>query len=300
MSFSRPKYLFEKRKKSEKAKSYYVQKRVHDLWQGHFDQKEIKRFLIIIISTITALFLISWYYYPPERQYSPAKDMISYLGDYLKNPAGWWYLSLAFMILGFSYFPLSFYVYRRIKYIRIGPARFFRVSMRLAGTFLILVGFFPDVDQRNFYISLFQTNTLHEIFAVLYFSFTFAAFFCYIVLVAFDQFGPYPTKILPRKISTGICIIFIVFFICLFYTQTYADRKELNYPYPGIYALSIWEWALWLHNNISFYLLTIILSIKIPNVPEDYEIEEKRKKPLIVKFLNVIKERIDEEFRKRA
>src|SRR6056297_531531 len=244
---------------------------------GNLSPKELRRFLFSIDLIFSILLIIARLTFPPWRNYQMTTHMISYLGDYIKNPKGWWALTMALMILGLALQPLAFYLYKRLKFISERTARFFRYCLKGAGVSLVIVGFFPDVSEQTFYYALLKAKDVHVIFALIFFVFVFSCLFSLVLLLHQDLRENHPHHILPKKISIWGAFLSFFIFIGLYVTQTIAIKSNLTFPFPGFYSLSFWEWFAFLHFLFTINIISVHISYHFPGADQYTRIVRRKK-----------------------
>jgi hypothetical protein len=112
---------------------------------GKFSKEFLIKKWIPILTSAFFLFLIVAYLIYPEN-YSILLHSISFLGDYIDNPNGWWAFIIAMTVGTIMLFPLTLYYHRRLVKINKFFARL-ATFIGLICTFgMILVGIIADSD----------------------------------------------------------------------------------------------------------------------------------------------------------
>ncbi len=195
--------------------------------------------------------------------------MLSYLGNNKVNPNGWFFFSMAMFFFSISLHTLNVYIYHRIKYASHSVSLFSVIVNEFGALCLILVAFFPDVYEQNFfqYLSL---GKIHNILAVTAFFCLYAGLLGYAAIFTIDH---YPNlrqtenSIFP-KIRTRPFFIFLgVVGIMTLISVILVKRGVYEWPGPGLMSFTFWEWILAITILVVFYRIVL----GIPNkhvIPE--------------------------------
>ena len=234
---------------------------------GNFNQKELR---ILISSSIIfgGFFLIlARIFYPQNLNYSIFTDTISYLGDYLRNPSGWYFLSFAFFIVGGSFFLLTLYIHRRVVKIQPFIARVASLSLIIGSMGVFLTAFLPDVHGDDFFQDV-SMGKAHNIVAM------FALFGLLVGLTLYGMLfliNHYPSmrgsqkKYYPdvRTMPVFLLIVFAGFSILA--SILIMNRDGYEWPGSGLLSFTFWEWIL----TGVFCLNIYRLAWKLPNDLEE-------------------------------
>ena len=234
---------------------------------GNFNQKELRIFISSSLILGGLFLLLARILYPPTLNYSIFTDTISYLGDYIRNPSGWFFLSIFFIIFGTSFILLTLYIHRRVVKIQPFIARVASISLLIGGVGVLLTGFFPDVFGDNFIedVSMGKAHNIVSMFAM------------FGLLVGLTLYGMlflinhYPSMRGSRKryyadVRTMPVFLLIVFAgFSMLATLLIMNREGYEWPGPGLLSFTFWEWIL----TGVFCLNIYRLAWKLPNDLEE-------------------------------
>lgn len=234
---------------------------------GNFNQKELRTLILgsIIIGGLSLLF--ARIFYPPELNYSIFTDTISYLGDYIRNPSGWFFLSITFFIVGVSFILLTIYIHRRVVKIHPFIARMASIFLLIGSVGVLLTAFFPDVFGDDF-IEDVSMGKAHNIVAM------FALFGLLVGLTLYGMLfliNHYPRMRGSRKryykdVRTMPVFLLIVFAgFSMLATILIMNREGYEWPGSGLLSFTFWEWIL----TGVFCLNIYRLAWKLPNDLEE-------------------------------
>ncbi|MHA1746708.1 MAG: hypothetical protein ACTSWW_11965 [Promethearchaeota archaeon] len=230
---------------------------------GNFNQKELRTLILGSIILGGLNLLIARILYPPELNYSIFTDTISYLGDYIRNPSGWVFLSITFFIVGGAFILLTLYIHRRVVKIQPFIARVGSVSLLIGSVGVFLTAFLPDDHGGNF-IEDVSMGKVHNIVAM------FAMFGLLVGLTLYGMLfliNHYPRMRGSRKryytdVRTMPVFLLIVFAgFSMLATLLIMNREGYEWPGPGLLSFTFWEWVL----TGVFCLNIYRLAWKLPN-----------------------------------
>jgi len=233
------------------------------LLTGHFSQKELRIFISSSLIFGGLFLLLARIFYPPSLNYSIFTDTISYLGDYIRNPKGWFFLSIFFVIIGGSFVLLTLYIHRRVVKIQPFIARVGSVSLLIGSVGVFLTAFLPDDHGGNF-IEDVSMGKVHNIVAM------FAMFGLLVGLTLYGMLfliNHYPRMRGSRKryyadVRTMPVFLLIVFAgFSMLATLLIMNREGYEWPGPGLLSFTFWEWVL----TGVFCLNIYRLAWKLPN-----------------------------------
>jgi len=233
---------------------------------GKYSRKGLHRYQAILMGVVFFFFFISWLLYPAELHYSILTHTISYLGDYLKNPRGWWLFSFGFILLGLGSLPIVWHTHHRVVFIekRWGWAGTMGFMIGCMG--IALVGIFPDVHGDDFLEDM-SMGKAHNLVAIA----TFIAFAVGITIYAFLFLVTHYPKlhkgkpnIYPNVKTMPFFVLFAIIGLSTLFTQIYARTNGIEWPGPGLLSFPLWEWALSLMILFLINWLPITLPFGVP------------------------------------
>lgn len=233
---------------------------------GHFTRKQLLKFMLIAGLIFLTLFLTSLILFPKSLHYSILTHTISYLGDYTKNPSGWLFFSLSFIIIGLSFIPLILYIHRRVILIEKIWGRLGSLLLIGGSIGVILIAFFPDVHGADFFndMSLGKIHVLISFFTVILFLAGFTVYGILFLVNAYPSIHGGKPDIYPNARTRYVFFAIAFFGLGTLITQIISNLRDYPWPGPGIYSFPLWEWFLSFTFFISIYWLAYTLPNEIP------------------------------------
>ena len=236
--------------------------------KGEFQSKELKIYWLITFLFSVLMILIAYLLYPPEDNYTILTHTLSYLGDYIRNPRGWGFFSVAMIIMGFSFSNMVMYIYKREVLILPWLARSGLFFAQIGCLGVILVGFFPDVHGENFLedVSMGKAHNIIAMFAIFGLLIGLIHFGVLFIIDHFPKCRVNRDELYPKPITFPMFILLAYGGFGMFISQQIVKKEGHPWPGPGYLSFSLWEWTLTCIFAIIIYYLALRLPNKIPEV----------------------------------
>ncbi len=216
------------------------------IFKGDFKHLEAVYYYILMVALAFIFIFIAWALYPAENEYSIMKDTISFLGssDPDNNPPGWIFLSIAFITLSVTFFPLTIFHFKKFKELdKIGAGLVLFLYI-IASIGMFLLAFFPDNGGESF-IQDVSSGRIHNLVALLAIGgFALGLLLQFFLLVKDHIPKLKGKKIYPVKSFIYPAVYYIILIVMIAYTQLYWDMicDSGCWPGEGIYSFPLWEW----------------------------------------------------------
>jgi hypothetical protein len=222
----------------------------------------ITRFLPILYGTIIFCFFIAWVLYPAELNFSIRTHTFSRLGDWLENPRGWIFFSIALVVLGVAEIPLCMYIYRKIDPIKPQIGYFIPLWIGITSIGLIGLGMFADVASVYVFraITYRAVHNYVTIFAMGGAALTLLNIGIILIIDKIPKWGG--QKRIPITIPLGAYILFLGSSIGLGVAQLIRIQKGLPFVDEGTPYFAPWEWVTIAALLTALYLLAYSVSNK--------------------------------------
>ena len=122
-------------------------------FSGQFSGKTLRRYLFFMAAVFGGLVAIAFLLFP---QYTLFDYSVSSLGAWHKNPAGWWFFSIAMWAMGIMVVPFLLHAKRKFEKYTPRSARLFQACVFVTAGGTVALGFFPESP---------GTDTIHYIAA---------------------------------------------------------------------------------------------------------------------------------------
>ena len=237
------------------------------LLTGHFSQKELRIFISSSLLFGGLFLLLARIFYPPALNYSIFTDTISYLGDYIRNPSGWFFLSIFFVIIGWSFILLTLYIHRRVVKMQPFIARVGTISLLIGGMGVLLTGFFPDVFGDNFIedVSMGKAHNIVAMFAMFGLLVGLTLYGTLFLINHYPSIRGYSKKYYPTVRTMPVFLLIVFAGFSMLATLLIMNREGYEWPGPGLLSFTFWEWIL----TCVFCLNIYRLAWKLPNDLEE-------------------------------
>ncbi|MHA1584658.1 MAG: DUF998 domain-containing protein [Promethearchaeota archaeon] len=235
--------------------------KLYKILTGDWSKKLMQYISFGSISITVLCLIIARIFYPISDHYSIFTHTLSYLGDYSRNPRGWFFFSIAMFTMGLSFIGMIFYIHRRIYKIFPIMTWIGTILLEIGAICTILVGFFPDAFGDDFIEDL-SMGRVHNIVSSITFFAILSGLIIYGLLFIVDYYPKcqrldhelFPTvTTLPYFLTMAIAGFGMLISII--------SRNIFNFEFPGpeLLSFTFWEWMLSLSYCIIIYRLTLVL-----------------------------------------
>jgi hypothetical protein len=240
----------------------------HRIMKGKFKPNELKLFCLITFILASTLLLISYLTYPNEEQYTILTHTLSYLGDYVRNPEGWVFFSIALVIMALSFSLLSSYIFHREILIYPLLAKIGYILLQIGCIGIILVALLPDVYGDNFLedMSMGKAHNIVAVIAILGLLLGLIAYGVLFIIDYNDSFRINQNELYPDTITRYVFMLLAIGGFGMLISQIIVSKNEYPWPGPGILSFSLWEWIMTCNFFIVIYYLALVLPNEIPKV----------------------------------
>lgn len=209
--------------------------------------------------------IVSAVLYPPEENFSILTHSISFLGDWYDNPfPGWLFFTVALIWGGVSFFPLGLYIYRRMRVVAPRMAAVCELFHALGCVGVVLVGIFYDTRETTF-LGV-EISDIHNVVSVIGFGG---------VGLAMIIYSFFPCREKRKNYSKPVYLsnhkLFLPNFVLLFGIVGMAASQigrlikgYDDFPGPGIYSFTLWEWILLLCIWLYHWIMIVVLPKELP------------------------------------
>ncbi len=242
---------------------------MNDTWisriiKGNFQYRELKLFCFFSLFFTFLCILISYLLYPSNANYSILTHTISYLGDYERNEKGWYFLSIAFIIISVSISRLIIYIFERVSLIYKKFASFGFISLQIGSLGILLIAIFPDANGEDFFEDL-SLGQFHNIISLIAIFGMLIGLIDFGLLFIFDHYSKYrknKNELYPEVITLPYFILLGIGGVGMLFSQIISEILKYPWPGPGIFSFSLWEWIL----SLIFIIIIYTLALKLPNI----------------------------------
>ncbi|WP_457917366.1 hypothetical protein [Candidatus Lokiarchaeum ossiferum] len=241
--------------------------RIYRFLRGEFEPKELKIYLVVTFCISTLCMVIAYILYPKESNYTIFTHTLSYLGDYIRNPRGWYYFSIAMIIMGFSFSNFLMYIYNREVLILPWLAKSGIIFAQIGCLGTILVGFFPDVYGDNFLedVSMGKAHNIVALFAMFGLIIGLTHFGVLFIIDHFPKCRVNKDELYPKPITFPMFLLLVYGGFGMLISQEIVEKKGYPWPGPGLLSFTFWEWSL----ACIFAAIIYYLALRLPNtIPE--------------------------------
>ena len=247
---------------------------------GEFTPPQLKKYIIIKALLIWFFVFLAYLSYPPS-EFSILEATFSYLGSFDpdRNPEGFYFLTIALIIMGIMFVPLILYRHRRMVAIEPWSVRMITILMLIGCLGMALVGIFPDTGAD--YFQDLANRKIHNMVSILGFGGFGLGVMWESLVMGKDRFAKWPLsfgrggrRLLEHRKLQGP---YITFWILAVLAGGFLGGWELVYPimhaqdpsighWPGIgpFSFPLWEWILIVYLFVFMYWVVLTLPEKPP------------------------------------
>ena len=199
-----------------------------------------RRYLPAVAVAIASGLCAAFALYPADLHYSFFTHTISDLGDWSKNPLGWWGFALAVWVLGVTFAPLYLYIHRRLSPDKRGMVRAGTLCSLVGCAGIFCLGIFDDV-----HLPLAGTlawSDVHLFFVIVGFGGLGAG--CYFHGHALPRNGALPTGAARTQIPPWMLMICLGVAAGISLVANAVVYHDAEWAGFGPTSISFWEWMI--------------------------------------------------------
>lgn len=242
--------------------------RIYRFVKGEFQPKELKIYWACTFFISILCILIAYLLYPTEDNYTIFTHTLSYLGDYVRNERGWYFFSIAMIVMGFSFSNLLMYIYNREVLILPWFAKSGIIFSQIGCLGSILVGFLPDVYGDNFMedVSMGKAHNIVALIAIFGLLIGLIHFGVLFIIDHFPKCRVNRDELYPKPITFPMFLLLAYGGFGMLISQNIVEKNDYPWPGPGFLSFTFWEWTLTCVFAAIIYYLALRLPNNIPDV----------------------------------
>ncbi len=217
-------------------------KKIFSFYNRNLSRNFMKtRLLPLIFGIFGGFMLIALILYPSP--YNLINDVVSNLGDPLKNPSGWIFFSIAFWFLAIMLPSIFIYLHKRLLHLHGNITKIGTISNIISAIGMFLLGSFP---------SLPELYVFHIIAALLSFVGLVVGCICYWIAMIKEAW-------LKAVRYRHVEIVVILFLITVLFGLVLILGIMSLEILPWSLGFPFWEWTLLLTLTLQFVIFTLII-----------------------------------------
>ena len=233
--------------------------KIRKLLMGHLEYQQLIAYLIIHAIVFISLLLAARFAGSPDFSYSIFSHLVSHLGVESRNPEGYIYFNISFILLGLAYIPVALYIHRRICHPdRLWTARIGTILWVFSAVGIIGIGTFPDEESYSFWGLNLQY--VHKSFAYIAIIGFLTGMGCYLLILGEDaikkQRGKKSYFMFQRFIPSFIAYIVVLLGLSITQYQYSVNRVYIS---EGLSSRTFWEWMLFILSFFEIYSIALAL-----------------------------------------